>query len=347
MGVTTSKQNLGFLLQLLFNKQHIRKEDVILTRKALALFSCPCVEDGLSLRTKQFIFHHHDSNFADNKKVVDYLINLFIKKCSSNLHINTYIEENVVRIHPDGRRADGLESTVQSDTKMSEMELKPTFQQNIANWFYSDAFPTVALFQTKQVIHDVSHAVLVLLIKYRTSVECIYIDSLGAHLKQSRLFCTAIEQLLGVQVIEKAFTFCSLQSDFQTGNCKQWTLLFMLCILCNPKFIREPEVLVQILNQNADMNILLFELYLFFVGDYIVPNYRQKLEREFQRFDQETFPDRGLELILSKEELTPCFYQGTSLRGTSVQFLYDQLTRLLPVFQTQNVFVLEYGGLFI
>ena len=223
MGVTTSKPKIGFLLQLLFNKHHIRREDVDLTRTALALFSCPCVEDGLSLRTKQFLFHHHDSNFADNKKVVEYLINLFIKKCSSNTHINTDIEDNAVRIHPDGRRADGLDSnrTVTSDTKVAELELKPTFKQNIENWFHSDRYPNIALFQTKQLIHDVSHSVLVLLVKAKTSVNCIYIDSLGAYLNQSQLFCTAIEQFLGVQVSGKELPFCPLQSKFQTGNCKQ------------------------------------------------------------------------------------------------------------------------------
>ena len=359
MGVTTSKPKIGFLLQLLFNKHHIRREDVELTRTALALFSCPCVEDGLSLKTKQFLFHHHDSNFADNKKVVDYLINLFIKKCSPNTHINIDIEDNAVRIHPDGRRADGLypdgrradgldsSSTVNSDTQVSEMELKPTFKQNIENWFHSEVYPNIALFQTKQLIHDVSHSVLVLLVKAKTRVECIYIDSLGAYLKQSQLFCTAIEQFLGVQVVGKELPFCPLQSNFQNGNCKQWTLLFMLCILCNPQFVREPELLVQVLNQNADMNILLFELYLFFVGDYIVKNYKQKLEKEFKQFDQVTFPERGLELILSREELTPCFYKGRSLQGNSIQFLYEKLTRLLPVFQRQKVFILEHAGLFI
>lgn len=351
MGVTTSKPKIGFLLQLLFNKHHIRREDVDLTRTALALFSCPCVEDGLSLRTKQFLFHHHDSNFADNKKVVDYLINLFLKKCSSNTHINIDIEDNAVRIHPDGRRADGLDgsnlSTVHSDTKVSEMELKPTFKQNIENWFHNDKYPNIALFQTKQLIHDVSHSVLVLLVKAKTRVECIYIDSLGAHLNQNQLFCTAIEQFLGVQVFRKELSFCSLQSNFQTGNCKQWTLLFMLCILCNPQFVTEPELLVQVLNQNADMNILLFELYLFFVGDYIVKNYNQKLESEFKQFDQNSLTERGLELILSREELTPCFYKGRALQGNSIQFFYEKLTKLLPVFQRQKVFLLEHAGLFI
>ena len=355
MGVTTSKQNIGFILQLLFNKHHISKTDVELTRNALALFSCPSVEDGLSLRTKQMIFFHHDSNFAHNKKVFDYLIDLFIRKCSPNVYINIYNEENVVRVHPDGRRADGLhpdgrradglrfEGKASEGTK-AELEVTPSFITNIETWLYNPSFPNTAIFKIKQLIHDVGHAVIIVIKKRKQHFECLYLDSYGMQLNQGQLFCLELEQLTGVRVVDTSVAFCPLQSEFQTGNCKQWALLFILCLLCNPQFITEPRLLVDTLSQNADMNILLFELYLFFVSDYIVVNYKQKLKNEVL---QNRLPDRGLELILSKEELTPCFYKGQSLKGNSITFLYENLTRMLSTFQRQKVFLLENAGVYI
>lgn len=357
MGSTTSTStslriaspNLRFIFALLFSKETVFSQDVASYRKALALFTCPLLWGGSSLRTKQVSFFVHDAHFHQNKKVINRLLRNFLSTSSfmkSGNYLNTSNTENAFRVHPDGKQIDSEQGSKRAG--LPEMELSPEFIRNLRHWFYNTV-QGVGVFLGKQLVHGVGHAVVLILQKKEGHLCTWYFNTEVSRLPLSGLFKKEVQKALGLeqhQVVDQTPVFtCPLQNEVQGGNCKQWSLLVLLSILFHPGFLDRPSHLYDLLLQDNGVNIMMFELYLFFVSHLRFEadgiSYKELLLQEtadsgpFFGSDSEL----TLEHFMSAQELTPCFVEGVGLesRGLNTyEYVYSQLLTVLQSLQARG-----------
>ena len=331
MGVSHSSP-LRLFVQLLFDKDSLEDVEVKMLRDAMSLFTCPAPTaegDRQSLRTRQLELmvkgYIREGSYTFSAQVSNALVTFFLQKCPhSNLHVNMWREENEVRLYTSRCKP--------------ELLITQSFLDNMSNWYYGP-YPDTALFSVREVLvepPDVGHAVVIVLQKQRDGrVVTCYLDSNATPWRQGRLFASLVSQVFHVQVLDTTpEPTCILQSRYQSGNCKQWHLLFMICIICHPDLVNDMTTLTKTLERHAEVVILLFELYLFFVSSQVLENHKQVLERFFEL---EPDADRQLLPVLRLEGIEPCSALPR-FRRLDFNSVYTTLLELLPWFQARNMF---------
>lgn len=330
MGVSHSSPAtpLRLFVQLLFDKDILEDVEIKMLRDAMSLFTCPAPtaeRDRESLRTRQLelMVRPYIREDTFSAQVSNALVTFFLQKCPhSNLHVNMWKEENVVRLYTFRRKP--------------ELLITQSFLDNMSNWYYGP-YPDTALFSVRQWgPPDVGHAVVIVLQKQRDGrVVTCYLDSNATPWRQGRLFASLVSQVFHVQVLDRTpEPTCKLQSRYQSGNCTQWGLLFLICIICHPDLVNDMTTLTKTLERHAEVVILLFELYLFFVSSQVLENHKQVLERFFEL---EPDTDRKLLPVLRLEGIEPCSALPR-FRRQDLNSVYTTLLELLPWFQARNMF---------
>ena len=340
MGASSSKANFEFIFQLLFHTTSIKNKDVKLFRKAIALFTCPTDDTGVSLRVMQTAFLAFTGTFAKSQKIFHFILQQFLYMCPTNVHINFYDLENMAFFFDF--------TTVEGSTKSPRLVLSSTFQRNIKYWYYAPDLPDTAIFSVSIVygksIND-SHSVLFLLQKHEA--PCFYegltsavLDPGGTLFQEGKLLSNVLQDMFGGKVYDLTPEIpCTLQTEEQGGNCAQWTLLFILSIVCNPNYITDIEGLLDKFQQEPNVNILVFELYLFFLCNRFFQNYQQSLYKTTESVleDVMSYQKTTEMMVQSSKIAVPC---GNKIRTYySYKTMFKLLARMYYDFHARNLFL--------
>lgn len=109
--------------------------------------------------------------------------------------------------------------------------------------------------------------------------EYFYFDPHGTPSREvSLLLKTELEKVLP-SLLERIFSvYCpNFQTSSQGGNCVMWRDLFMICVITHPYLLDVPEQVEYLLAASADVNMMIYELYVFFIGMATVPHYVDQL----------------------------------------------------------------------
>ena len=328
----------------------VEDRDVKLFQKAFSLFTCADVRTGYSIRAQQVHFFSL-IDLDENKSVIQLVFQQFLRICPAAVHTNTYNGENVIDEYPAGKSyylGRGPQGGL-------EIEIDPRFIRNIESWFYSLDYPRTAMFSVTVNLRRGSsaltsppggHAVVILFTKLAppfTGLQCVYLDSESSKytFQDAGLFTRQIENHLGVNVQNMTPKFlCPLQTSEQGGNCVQWSLLYMLCIICHPEYISDPDALHAQLLEEVNVNMMVFELYLFYLTNRFLPDYKGTMARESKGavvrsrlLDKQSSTEI---LVHSSPGVQPCArYRGFK----NFEYMFQRLEHFFYKFRDRGFFV--------
>lgn len=270
-----------FVIQTLFNTQSISPGVLQLYKDALRLFSVSHVRYNSStgkLEKYGQSFRNHQMAHAARWKlegVFDYILKSAVTKLgTSKIYKKVYFSKK-----------DNAVTFIQDANNNASCQLNPELQHDIEQWSHSDKL-NLGIFRIQEKRQNDRHATLLVLYKKQkknvaTLFQYFYFDPHGgaASHATSALLQPHLKALLGRHLYERALavTCPSFQTAPQGGNCAMWMQLFCLCLVTNPDLLSFPETVEQKLAANPDANIMLYELFCFFVGMAIVPNYIDNL----------------------------------------------------------------------
>jgi hypothetical protein len=250
----------NFLLKTLLKVDSVPNEELYCFKKALTMFThnpaTTTRNDGLqSLRACQANFFRNPSNFSESAKIMGFFSQAWLRHSKAKVYINFHERENRLDI----------------DTETNWSRLHQDFVTNLQNWYESDSLPSTAFFAVDQRHHGVGHSTILVLKKSATSLVFSYLEgSKGMIFIERELL-----NLFPVNIIQRSFTYPVLYTE-----CVLWECLLFICLLQHPQLLDSPEILGELLSVNLDANLLLFELYVFFIGLRVVPKYVDVIVRD-------------------------------------------------------------------
>ena len=308
-----NKSNL-FVLKTLFNVDTISFETIEKFKEALLFFTVPHshMDKNNNVEIYGKSFRIYQMNYiAGNKgnSIFEYIFSLIHKKLKIDLKPRIQLL-NESKIFEQNRELVVTLDSIFDFTK--SCKLSATLLDTITTWATSGEDRILILPITEKLKtdseSDFSHATI-LIIKKRSEVkpfftwdsepgaavrkyfEIFYFNSHGVNsCTTSRAIKRELTKVLRpFDVEERTLTSdCpSFQTSYQGGNCSTWQRLFMICILTHPHLLDSPEKFEKFLGASADVNILIFELYVFFVGMFIIPFYVEKIVHEYNWGDTE------------------------------------------------------------
>jgi hypothetical protein len=267
MGSVSSKETQfsELLLFTFFNTDKISSDTHQLFLKALHLFVKEPVgyldsgleTYGLSLRSCNLSIYRDSQNFSHYQTVYKFLIERMLQNRVSP-NVEYHIELNEIRI----------------DTEKNVFDIKPEFVYRMEEWYATSELP-MALFNVQVVEHGVSHAVILILKKETQSLSFSWLDSLYKPWKADSMRKALVKIYKNKYIVDNSFgnLFPHFQLESQGENSTMWRMMMTCCLVKNPELMNYPEQLEQVLLDHPDVNILLFELYVFFIGLSLVPKF--------------------------------------------------------------------------
>lgn len=299
-----------FVLKTLFNLEAPNLHIVNAYKKALLLFTVPhgrMTPKGLKL----YSFSFRDQQVIGAVKeetdaVFDFVVSSIIKKKSQTSSLEykfyPYFLQQGLRLNY---------RTMREVRQVVSIDVDNTFLENIEEWKNSRI--TTGIFSVNQIFSDTgyNHATVLILKKIdnrATPFEYFYFDPHGYHLPTTLDLIEEKLRLVLQTPLKRRSVSSScpvFQSIGQGGNCTLWEHLFKICFIANPNLFDAPETVEQLLGESAEVNIMMFELFLFFMGMAAVPNYVNKL---YRRRDQsnDTIDPRFYKLIETKIGIENC-----------------------------------------
>ena len=256
----------------LFNYDTMSMADKYSLHRAMLLFTTPLRHESLTNIGTQFSLREQFREFAS---INSYLLVTYVIDLLSTIVQN--VDFANVRVY--NKRLYQCSS---------DQFLSPEFIQDFLDWWNDDGpdSPSTTIWPFSVRIEKENRAYhAVLLVLQRTenyNLNMIYADSHGD--QREKIFENIIfealqnelfEQLTEINIIEN--NSCVLQNLEQGGNCVMWHLLFIVLLVQNLNTISSPALLFSALSEKADVNIVLFELYLFFYAISIESGFITKI----------------------------------------------------------------------
>ena len=286
-----SESNL-FVFITLFNVEAISPDIVKKFKEALILFTVPhgkIAENGsLELYGKSFRMYQMEYISLDK---TDTIFNFIIRDKLKVQH------EKQVSLK---RKKEFPESLILSiirdptDSFIKVCQLSPGILNAITTWADGMQDKTLILPITEERSNsNYTHATVLVITKSveppsnawdaepgeSSQYEYFYFDPHGTPSRETSLLLkTELEKVLP-SLSERTFSVhCpNFQTSSQGGNCVTWRDLFMICVITHPHVLDSPEQVEYLLAASADVNMMIYELYVFFIGMAAVPHYVDQL----------------------------------------------------------------------
>lgn len=163
-------------------------------------------------------------------------------------------------------------------------QMHPEFVRDAKAWWRDPGAPTLFLFPIYIVSDMGDHALFAALKKkYRDNqIQVAYIDSGGSeHVKMTgagTAFIQALQsELFTLTVVPVDFYCPELQTVEQGGNCVQWQMMFLTLLTLHPDGFDNMSRFIGALSGEPLLNLLFFELYMFYYITSVNPEYYKEL----------------------------------------------------------------------
>lgn len=264
-----------FVLKTLFGPEKMSSRVLHMFKEALILFTVPhgrITTNGLEL---------YGSSFREHQLETPTKLRQIIFKKALELAYENLETQRTRNIYTNSAR-DCKITTVTDATDYSLLSLTadPRLFKQITKWVTDSRHNKSSLILSITEVDanfKYTHGTLLVITNVsHQRYEYFYLDPHGTPSREkSMLLRSELEQVLPSPVSERFMSDSC--PDFQTyaqgGNCAMWVELFMICLLTHPDLVKAPETLEHLLGASPDMNILIYELYSFFLGIALIPNY--------------------------------------------------------------------------
>ena len=272
-----NKSNL-FLLNTLFNVDTVRPDILEKYKEALILFTVlhgHVTAQGVKIFGPSFRYKQMATK--TDLSIFDFILKSILQRKSlestpSHVLYSETFEDNVLDVTFDSL-----------DTRTSlACQFSPSFVTKIIDWKNSDfQIGIFAVFQQERDMQDETGGHATVLVLYKTDTELtpfkfFYFDPHGGLSRTTIGFIeTQLKQMLSPNLkwIMVSISCPAFQTSGQGGNCVHWAQLFLLCLLTNPSLLAAPEQVEHLLGASPDVNIMIYELFVFFIGMATVPQY--------------------------------------------------------------------------
>jgi hypothetical protein len=239
----------------LFHYNQFDEEDKAHFSEALQLFTAPLADDGaLYNPLLQLSLHNHFEEWCSRNAVTYYENVLHLLLHIHQIDSSRVFLKNIIY----NLKVDQLPATT--------IKLPPRMKSDLVKWFrYSSAPLFICPCSVLNLVTGNGHNVCVLFYKSSNDIQYMYIESFGEAMKidsnVNTLFQVKLQELFsGYSLSEVLFTCPDLQIG---ANCVQWQLMFLVLFAMTPDLFQSASDVLEILERQAQLNIVLFTLYMY------------------------------------------------------------------------------------